>query len=364
MTGERRLRVGIVGLGWAGRQHLDAWSVRDDAELVGLAGQETELLAELAEQYGIPGAGRFGDWRALIAAGGIDALSIATPTALHAPIAGAALDAGIHVLCEKPMAENAAAAASMVAAAERNDRVLDISFNHRRRADVQALRGVVEKGLLGRVYYAKTGWLRRDGIPGLGSWFTRRELAGGGPLMDLGVHMLDLTLFLLGEPAVRTANAAAYAEFGPLGRGSGSHPVSTARDGGFDVEDLATAFLRLDDGATLTLEASWAQWIPHDQVYVELYGTDGGARIAWGGPPGDRINDFGVITSHTAGRPETAAHDGGHAQCVADFVAAIEAGDHDPARLALTRAVAIDACYESARLGSEVNVSRTGVPTI
>lgn len=353
----RRLRVGVVGLGWAGRQHLAAWAGRDDAELVGLAGQEPDALDQLAEQYAIVPAGRFADWRALIAAGDLDALSIATPTALHAPIAVAALDAGIDVLCEKPMAETAAAATTMAAAADRNGRVLEISFNHRRRADVQALRGVVEQGQLGRIYYAKTGWLRRDGIPGLGSWFTRRELAGGGPLMDLGVHMLDLTLFLLGEPTVRSANAAAYAEFGPLGRGAGGHPVASTVGGGFDVEDLATAWLRLDGDATVLLEASWAQWIPHDQLYVELYGTEGGARLAWGGPPGSSFDEFSVITSHTAGRPATAATDGGHAQCVADFVAAIAAGDHRGAGVALARAVIIDACYESARRGAEVELA-------
>ena len=113
-------------------------------------------------------------------------MSIATPTTLHAPIAVAALDAGMHVLCEKPMAENADTARLMVEAAERNDRVLDVSFNHRRRGHVQALKKIIDAGMLGQIYYAKAGWLRREGIPGLGSWFTRKATAGGGPLMDLG----------------------------------------------------------------------------------------------------------------------------------------------------------------------------------
>ena len=89
----------------------------------------------------------------------------------------------------------------MVEAAERNDRVLDVSFNHRRRGEVKALKKLIDAGLLGQIYYAKAGWLRREGIPGLGSWFTRRATAGGGPLMDIGVHMLDMALYLLGEPA-------------------------------------------------------------------------------------------------------------------------------------------------------------------
>ena len=175
----------------------------------------------------------------------------------------------------------------MVEAAERNDRVLDISFNHRRRGDVKALKKVIDAGLLGNIYYAKAGWLRREGIPGLGSWFTRRATAGGGPLMDIGVHMLDMALYLLGEPAVRAVTAATYAEFGPRGRGASV--AATMRktgmtEGEFDVEDLSTAFLRLDGGGTLLLESSWAQWIPQDQCYVTLYGSDGGATIEWGAP--------------------------------------------------------------------------------
>ena len=146
-------------------------------------------------------------------------ISIATPTALHAPVALAALAAGVHVLSEKPLAESVERAAAMVAAAKANDRVLDVSFNHRRRGDVKMLKKVIDDGLLGEIYYAKAGWLRRSGIPGLGTWFTQKSLAGGGPLMDIGVHMLDMALHLMGEPTAEAVSAATYAEFGPRGRG-------------------------------------------------------------------------------------------------------------------------------------------------
>src|SRR5690625_725415 len=136
----------------------------------------------------------------MIAEAELDVVPIATPTFLHAPMASAALEAGLHVLCEKPMAENSAGAARMVEAATRAGRVLDVSFNHRQRGDVAALRRVVDSGVLGKLYYAKTGWLRRQGIPGLGTWFTRAQSAGGGAMMDIGVHMLDMSLHLMGEP--------------------------------------------------------------------------------------------------------------------------------------------------------------------
>ena len=208
--------------------------------------------SDSATNTALPQQQRYPNWHDLLDHGTLDVFSIATPTTLHAPIAIAALNAGLHVLSEKPMAENADTARLMVEAAERNDRVLDVSFNHRRRGDVQALKKIIDAGLLGKIYYAKAGWLRREGIPGLGSWFTRRATAGGGPLMDIGVHMLDMALYLLGEPQVRAVDRGDVrrvraARQGQLDcRRTCARPAS--RSGAFDVEDLSTAFLRLDDG--------------------------------------------------------------------------------------------------------------------
>lgn len=143
----------------------------------------------------------------------------------------------------------------------------------------------------------------RQGIPGLGTWFTRAESSGGGAMMDIGIHMLDMALHLMGEPAVTAASASTHAEFGPLGRGGSGFGISQVEDGApFEVEDLATAFLRLDGGGTLLLESSWAQWIPHDLCYVTLYGTDGGATIEWGGDPSHPHQEITVWTE-VAGMP-------------------------------------------------------------
>lgn len=361
MTTATELRVGVVGLGWAGQQHLDAWDAHPDATIVAIAGQEETLREELGTQYGIAAEARFVEWPALIDDAGrlaIDVLSVATPTGLHAPITIAALDAGMHVLCEKPMAESQAAAATMVAAAERAGRLLDISFNHRRRGDVRALKALVDDGELGRVYYAKTGWLRRQGIPGMGTWFTRKELAGGGPMMDLGVHMLDMALHLLGEPLARTVSASAFAEFGPRGLGAGTHALVSGADGGFDVEDLATAFVRMDDGSTLLVESSWAQWIPHDLCYVELYGTERGARVQWGGPAAAGLEVWTAIDGVPATLFPAIGADGGHRACVADFVSTLRGDEHADhrGRQALRRAAIVDAAYRSAALGAEVTL--------
>lgn len=327
-------------------------------QLVALAGMEHDQLQRLGQEYGV--ALQYSSWQDLLAEAELDVVSIATPTFLHAPIALAALGAGIHVLSEKPMAENAAAARAMVQAAKDNDRVLEVSFNHRRRGDVTALKAVLDAGLLGRVYYAKAGWVRRAGIPGLNSWFTRAELAGGGPLMDIGVHMLDMALHLLGEPAVTAVTAATYAEFGPHGKGGASSAMGakTAAGGGsFDVEDLSTAFLRLGDGATLLLESSWAQWIGSDSCYVTLAGSDGGARLEWGGGPGttSALRIWTEVDGIPAELQPPVPPSGGHTACVADFLDEVRSGDpRHRGDQALARAEVVDACYASARSRREV----------
>ncbi len=359
-----RIRAGVIGLGWAGQQHMAAYDGAPDVDLVALAGMEADQLESLGDLYGVAGQHRYADWRAMVEQAGLDVVSIATPTTLHSPMSVAALEAGLHVLSEKPIAENADTARLMVDAAERADRVLDVSFNHRRRGEVEVLKNIIDAGVLGRIYYAKAGWLRREGIPGLGSWFTRRASAGGGPLMDIGVHMLDMALHLLGEPAVRAVTAATYAEFGPRGRGSSMATTmrkTGVQDGAFDVEDLSTAFLRLDGGGTLLLESSWAQWIPKDQCYVTVYGSDGGASIEWGAPEDpDRTlhiwteKDGMPATLHPAIPP-----DGQHRACVLDFLAKVVSGDYASHRgkEALARAAVVDACYASAEAGQEVRLS-------
>ena len=355
----RRLRAGVIGLGWAGQQHLAAYAADPAVDLVALSAMEEHLLERFGEEHQVPG--RYRDWRQMLAEAELDVVSIATPTFLHAEMAIAALEAGVHVLTEKPMAQTGEAAASMVEAARRAGRVLEVSFNHRRRGDVTALKTVIDSGVLGDIYYAKTGWIRRQGIPGLGTWFTKAESAGGGAMMDIGIHMLDMTLHLLGEPGVTAASAMTHAEFGPRGRGGSGFGVSQLEDGApFEVEDLATAFLRLEGGGTLLLESSWAQWIPHDLCYVTLYGADGGATIEWGGDPTDprKITVWTEVAGIPAELTPAAGEDGRHAAAVAGFlqkVASGEPGAHDGS-LALRRARVIDACYASAKAGAEVSL--------
>jgi predicted dehydrogenase len=351
------LRVGVVGLGYAGRTHLESYLQLPDTHVIALADPDPERLSRLGEIHNIPHLHH--DHQELLAREDLDAISVCTPNHLHAPVAIAALERGRHVLCEKPLARSGPEAEAIVQAAIQAGRVLKVAFNHRARADVVALKHYIETGGLGHIYYAKAYWLRRSGIPGLGSWFTNKEMAGGGPLIDLGVHVLDMALYLLDEPQALMVSAAIYAELGPRGRG-GSRADKMMVGSDYQVEDLATAFIRLAGGTTLTLETSWATYRrANDEFGVTLYGNEGGAEI--------RVvnyvqEDTLRIYTDVAGLPTELAPqlprgDGyGHRQVVHEFVATVRSGDWSAhvGRDGLARARLIDACYASALQGREV----------
>lgn len=352
-----KLKVGVIGLGWAGNRHLDGYRNLPGVEIKALAGLEDARRTELGREYGIPHL--FSDYQELLELDEIEAVSVCTPNHLHAPITIDALEKGKHVLCEKPLARNGEEAEAMVRAAVARKRVLHVAFNHRRRGDVQVLRRFVETGQLGRVYHAKATWMRRSGIPGMGSWFTSRHMAGGGPLIDLGVHVLDLILHLLDEPEVVAVSAATYAELGPHGRGFASDR-KMAVGSPYEVEDLAVAMLRLHDGSTVSLEASWAVYGgARDDFGVTLFGSAGGAEIT--------VRDYDWqdtlrIYTDVAGVPAVIRPElpkpGGHLEVVRDFVTAVLApeADHGPALAGLRRVRIIDACYLSAAQGRELRL--------
>jgi predicted dehydrogenase len=351
------LRVGIIGLGFAGRASLETFAKNPEADVVALADVNSTQLAASGAVHHI--ANLYDDYRDLLAQEDVEAVVVATPNYLHTPVAIAALRAGKHVLCEKPLARTGVEAEQIVQTAIETARVLQVIFNHRARADVQTLKSYVDAGGLGRVYYAKAFWMRRAGIPGLGSWFTNKEMAGGGPLIDLGVHVLDMALHLLGEPDVATVSAATYSELGPRGRGGGS-TYKMYVDSPYEVEDLATAFVRFVDGSTLTLETSWATYRrPNDEFGVALFGTEGGAEITVSNYVRDSTLHIysDIVGLPTEQTPQLPHGDGyGRPKVVREFVEAVRSGDWSAhvGRDGLYRARIIDACYRSAREGREV----------
>jgi predicted dehydrogenase len=260
---KQKLRVGVIGLG-LGRHHLAGYMRNDQVHVIGLSDVDAGRLRQFAQQHDI--SHTFTSYRDLLKLKP-DLVSVCLPNYLHAPAAIDALKAGAHVLCEKPMATNAAEAQRMVHIAQRSGRFLMIALNNRFRTEAQLLKKLIDQDVLGEIYYAKTGWLRRRGIPGAGTWFTQKAKSGGGPLIDLGVHMIDLTRWLIGNPKPVSVVGAVYSKFG--------HTVQ----GTIDVEDMAIGFIKLEGGVTLIAETSWASHVPGEQAYVRLIGTKGGAEI-------------------------------------------------------------------------------------
>jgi predicted dehydrogenase len=267
---DRPVRLGIIGSG-IGYLHCQSLKKINDTEALAVAicDINEDRAKHVATECGISKV--FTDHKEMLKDDSIDAIVVSTPNFLHAPQTIDSLQAGKHVMCEKPMAMNAAEAEQMVAVAKKTGKILMMGFNNRFRADSQLLKSFIDSGELGDIYYAKTGWLRRKGIPGLGGWFTTKAKAGGGPLIDLGVHVLDLALWLMGNPRPVSVMGSAYAKFGPQ--------AAKEQGGTYDVEDLAAGFIKLDNGATLILEASWASFVERERIYTQLCGTEGGADL-------------------------------------------------------------------------------------
>lgn len=260
------LRVGVIGLGM-GRGHVNAYASHKNAKVVAIADVDESRLSSIGDQHGI--VGRYTDPMKMIRKEGLDIVSVATPNKFHKPLTIAALKAGAHVLCEKPMAMNAREAREMLAAAQDADRRLMINFSYRFSEASAALKHEVDKGVLGDVYFARTQWLRRRGMPGFGGWFGTKALAGGGPLIDLGVHRLDLALWLMGYPKPKWVLASTYDHI--------ASRIAKKEKKHFDVEDFAVGLVKFVNGATLEIEASWAGNIKENELMqTRLLGTKGG----------------------------------------------------------------------------------------
>lgn len=337
------VRVGVIGMG-IGQMHIASYAQLPDCRLAALCDVDAARVADVGRQYGVEKI--FTDADEMFHSGEIDAVSICTPNAFHAPMTLVALEAGLHVLCEKPMAMSTAEAQGMVEAAESAGRVLSIHFNHRMSPYVHAMKKYVESGDLGEIYFARTTWHRRRGIPARPG-FVSKEKAGGGAMIDLGVHQLDQALFVMGHPKVKSLTAQVYTKFAEV-------DVPHMQ---MDVDDFSVAFIRFENGGTLEMEISWASHHDTDENrLLQLYGTEGGARrylINYAGGPQDltvyRRRHGALTEEHVVNPPETTS-------VQADFIESIRTGKEPlcTAHHGLVTMQILDALYESSRTGREV----------
>jgi predicted dehydrogenase len=352
MSNGNKIKIGIIGAGNIGGVHAQEFSkLTDLCEITAITDAYLPLAQQKAAQYGIPAVASSPE--ELISRSDVDAVIIGVPNQFHAPLAVQAIEAGKHVLLEKPMGINSEAARQILKASNASDRVVMVGHQMRWEAVPMAIKEQVERGELGKIYTAKTGWFRRKGIPGWGTWFTRMDQSGGGPLIDIGVHMLDLALYLMGNPKPVSVYGSTYAEFGPKRKGIGTWGKPDW-NGQYDVEDLATALIKMEDGSTLSLEVSWAVHMDTDNTpFVHLMGTEGGA--SYKGGEGKLLTEkFDRPLETPLAKPEN--DEGERARLSRHFLECIQSGKQ-PITSALsgyTNNLILDAIYESSRTGHEV----------
>lgn len=347
-----QIRIGVIGAGNIGRVHMETFQkLPQDAIITAVTDTYLPLAQQRAAEYNIPHC--YETAAQLIADPDIDAVVIGVPNKWHAPLAVQALQAGKHVLLEKPMAIDVPSAREIVNAQRESGKVLMIPHQMRWEWLPLQLKQQVDKGAFGRIYNAKVGWFRRKGIPGWGTWFTQSEESGGGPLIDIGVHMLDLAFFLMGNPKPVSVYGSTYAEFGPKKRGIGTWGTPNW-NGCFDVEDLATALIKMEDGSTLSLEVSWAVHMDTDsQHFIHLMGSEGGASIR--GNQGKLLTEtFDRAVEVSLAAPSN--DEGGRIRLSRHFIECIREGSQPDTSVmtGFTNNLILDAIYESSRTGHEV----------
>jgi len=273
-----KLRIGIIGCGGiANGKHLPSLKAQGkEAELTAFCDLIEERALKAKNDYGSPGARVYTDYKKLLEDKSIDVVHVLTPNLMHADISIDALDAGKHVMCEKPMAKNAADARRMVEAAKKSGKKLTVGYQHRHKPEASYLKSIIDRGDLGEIYYAKAWAVRRRGTPTWGVFLNEHE-QGGGPLIDIGTHSLDLTLFLMNNYKPKMVVGSKYKKL--------PNPDCANQWGPWDVnrhtvEDSAFGFILMENGATVILETSWCLNTiePISAGSCALHGTKAGAQ--------------------------------------------------------------------------------------
>lgn len=328
------VRVGVVGTGAVSQLvHLPILLERPDVEVVAVADRDERKARAIADRFGID---RVLDDTGLFADGGVDIVLVCTPNHLHEDQAVAALDAGLHVLVERPLALTADGCRRVLKAAEGAKRCVAVGMSHRFRPDVSALRAFVSGGELGTPYAARVAWMNRRVEVRRTTWRQRPEEAGGGAFMDLGVQALDLGTWLLGQPRIRRVSA-----------------VMTREE--YEVEDAATVLMETEAGVALTVEVSWSYYASEDRHFARVLGTEGSGSL----PPLEVFKQLGGRPMDVTPRQPDPAGTGRYMHAyrrqVDHFLRAVRGvADSPPPEDQVHLMEVVEAAYRSARERCEV----------
>ena len=352
----KKVRIGVIGVGSIGTVHTKAYAKVPDAEVVAMCDILPDRLKAKAAEFGI--AKTYTDYKKLLADKQIDAVSVCVPNNMHAPIAIAALNAGKHVMLEKPMTLNPDLARDIIAARDKSGKQLQMGMVWRQKDEAQLVKQMISEGKLGKIYQIRVKLIRRRGIPGLGGWFTTKACSGGGGLIDIAVHFLDLVMWATDYWDPTRVSAKVYSKFGsPI---KDYHYISMwagppKLDGTFDVDDYAAGFVRFGKKATLSFEVAWA-CNADDECYVEFLGDKGGVKCG---------SNSGTTTFRTEVGGKIADLDlrydnssDGFVIELSKFVAAVQGKGEVPAtgEQGLVAMRLLDAIYRSSEKDCEVKV--------
>ena len=270
----KTINVGIIGTGGiATGRHLPALAKQNDIKVIAVCDVVEDSAKKAAEKFDVPNI--FSDYKKMLEMDELDAVQVCTPNFLHKQPTIDSLNAGKHVMVEKPIARNAAEGVEMLNAAKASGKKFMVAQCFRYTSEAQCVKRFIDAGELGDIYYARAWALRRRGIPTWGV-FTDKEKQGGGPLIDIGVHVLDLALYLMGNPKPVAVLGSAYTKIG-------NTPGHIGHYGNWDhkkysVEDFGSGFIKLDNGASISLESSFAANIVEDRMNCSVLGSKGGAE--------------------------------------------------------------------------------------
>lgn len=343
-------KVGVVGVGGIARTHMPGWRASEHTEVVAFCDTNAEVLHRWADEFAV--GRRYPSYEDLIQDAEVDIVDICVPNAYHAPVAVAALKAGKHVLCEKPLAASPEEIRQMIGARDESGQLLMTAQHFRFGGSAKAMKAEISAGVLGDIYHARSWMLRRYLVP-VRPGFIVKEHAGGGACIDIGVHILDLTLWLMGNPRPVSVSGVSRTELAKRpGAFSGWGPAIPPE---LDVEEFACAFVRFENGATLVLEVSWM--LHHktagEDMQMWLYGTSGGCQ--W---PSCEFYSANNETRQLYNKALQVTKDANepHAQQCIEFAQALADGTPSPvpAEQSLQVLTILDGVYRSQSEGREV----------
>jgi len=350
---EKKARVCIIGAGTVARDNqIPAFLKCKDAELVAVFDRHIERAQALCDRYGIPKA--YCVLEDVLNDPDIDCVSICTGNVSHESLVIAAANAGKNILCEKPMAISVEEAENMLAAVEKNGVTFMMAFVNRFRQETIMLSELQQQGKFGEVYHAICGWIRRRGTPS--GWFTDKSKSGGGAVLDIGVHVIDMTWYLMGRPKPVSASGVTHRQIGAYQtRSVKGWAAAGAQNGVFDNEEAATALIRFENGATMSVNISWAINGKEEKMFSKIYGTKCGASFRpleiYSEENGFLTDTYPVLVPEDTWQPAFEREVAHFAHCVVcgeKPMPAIEDG--------VTVQRMLNAIYESAQQGKEVSL--------